>query len=48
MPRVESQQWLAPEETAAVAGSPVYVPGAHFEMILTPEATVAIVAALEE
>ena len=45
---LESQQWLAPEETAALAGPPVYVPGAHFEMILTPEASAALAAALTD
>jgi hypothetical protein len=45
---IESQRWLAPEETAALAGPTVYVPGAHFEMILTPEAAAALAAALDE
>jgi hypothetical protein len=45
---IESQHWLSPEETAALASPAVYVPGAHFEMILTPEAAAALAAALEE
>ena len=44
---VESQQWLAPEELAN-AGPTVYVPGGHFEMILTPEAGSAIADALDD
>jgi hypothetical protein len=45
---LESQRWLSPEETAAIAGPPVYVPGAHFEMILTPEASAALADALDD
>jgi hypothetical protein len=45
---IESQQWLAPEEVAALAAPTVYVPGAHFEMILTPETATALAAALAE
>lgn len=33
----ESQQWLSPAETAALAMPPVYVRGPHFEMITTDE-----------
>jgi hypothetical protein len=42
-----SQEWLSAEETAH-AQPTVYVPGAHFEMILTPEAAAAIADALYE
>jgi hypothetical protein len=44
---VESQQWLSPEEIANLR-STVYVPGAHFEMILTAETAAALAAALDE
>ena len=43
-----SQLWLGTEEIAALAGPPVYVPGAHFELILSSEATAALAAALAE
>ncbi|HVR28523.1 MAG TPA: hypothetical protein VMS86_03220 [Thermoanaerobaculia bacterium] len=43
-----SQLWLGPEETAALAGPPVYVPGAHFEMILSSQALAALATALAE
>ena len=45
---LESQRFLTPEETAALAGPPVYVPGAHFELIQSPEALSALTAALAE
>jgi hypothetical protein len=45
---IKSQLWLAPEETAALVGPTVYVPGAHFEMILTAETAAALAAALAE
>ncbi len=31
-----SQEWLSPQERAALVGDPFYVPGGHFEMILEP------------
>ncbi len=31
-----SQEWLSPQERAALIGDPFYVPGGHFEMILEP------------
>jgi hypothetical protein len=43
-----SQAWLGAQETQALAGAPVYVPGEHFELILSREASAAIAAALEE
>jgi hypothetical protein len=44
---IESQQWPSPRELAH-ARPPVYLPGPHFEMILTPEAAAAIARALSE
>jgi hypothetical protein len=44
---VESQRWLAPEEL--INASPtVFVPGGHFEMILTAEAARALADALAD
>jgi hypothetical protein len=34
---VESQNWLSPQERAALAHAPVYLPGRHWEVIFQPD-----------
>jgi hypothetical protein len=45
---LESQLWLGDDETAALEGPPAYVPGAHFELILSAEAAAALWTALAD
>ena len=45
---VDSQMWLAPQERAALAAEPARVDGAHFELILAPEAQRRLLAYLSE
>lgn len=39
---VASQMWLSVQETEALARDPFYAPGGHFELVLAPEAQVAL------
>ena len=45
---VDSQMWLAPQERQALAAEPAVVEGAHFELILAPEAQRSLLAYLSE
>ncbi len=44
---LESQNWLSPQERAALVGDPFFVPGGHFEMILEPATLRRLVEILE-
>lgn len=45
---LDSQNWLSPQEQAAVVGDPFFVPGGHFEMILEPATLRRLVEILED